>query len=259
MAEAVAAAVGNGAIEERYLHADGFKAQAERLQGPAAAVKKRHGNVASWRKTVSLLAGLSKSGLFDRQGEQAKDGREITALDYRKMLAPGRVLLFDVAGLEAPAQRNLAIADVLRGVMAAQDELYEAAQADQKPKTVVVIEEAHEFLTAGRQRQLPAVLEQIHRIARRGRKRWLGLVFATQFPQHLPTELFTLCNNRVLLRLADEPTIQRLQRSVGGVPEALWQRLKHLPTGQAIVSAQGIEPALLVRLEPGGGMLRMVD
>ena len=57
-------------------------------------------------------------------------------------------------------------------------------------------------------------------------------------------------NNRVLLRLGDEPTIARLRQSVGGVPEGLWSRLKNLPTGQAIVSAHGIEPALLVALDP---------
>ena len=124
---------------------------------------------------------------------------------------------------------------------------------------MVVIEEAHEFVSGERLRQMPTLFEQIQRVARRGRKRWLGLVFATQFPQHLPGELYTLCNNRILLRLADEPTIQRLRNSVGGVPEGLWARLKHLPTGEAIVSAQGIEPAMLVALEPCTCRLQMVD
>jgi DNA helicase HerA-like ATPase len=84
-------------------------------------------------------------------------------------------------------------------------------------------------------------------------------VFASQFPQHLPAELFTLCNNRILLRLGDEPTINRLRHSVGGVPEGLWGRLKNLPTGQAIVSAHGVDPAMIVALEPGRCKLRMVD
>jgi hypothetical protein len=68
-----------------------------------------------------------------------------------------------------------------------------------------------------------------------------------------------MCNNRVLLRLGDEPTIHKLKNSVGGVPEGLWGRLKNLPTGQAIVSAHGIEPAQVVGLEPGTCKLRMVD
>jgi DNA helicase HerA-like ATPase len=260
LAEAVAAlAAGEGGVEEKYLHADGFKGQTERLLAKAAEVKKRLGHAGSWRKTVSLIAGLYRSGLFDRTGVKAQDEVEIKSLDYRKMVGPGRVLIFDLAGLDAPAHRNLAISDLLRGVMAAQDGLYEEAPAEAKPKTVVIVEEAHEFVSAERVKQMPTLFEQLQRIARRGRKRWLGLVFATQFPQHLPAELFTLCNNRILMRLGDEPTIARLKHSVGGVPENLWARLKNLPTGQAIVSAHGIDPALIVALEPGRSKLRMVD
>src|SRR6266853_100908 len=79
--------------------------------------------------------------------------------------------------------------------------LYTQAPPDEKPKTVIIIEEAHEFVSGRRLQQMPSLSEQIHRIARRGRKRWLGLMFATQFPQHLPDELFTLCNNRILMKL----------------------------------------------------------
>lgn len=259
VAEAVAAlAGGDDTIASHFLHADGFRDHLGPLLEKAGALKKKLGHTASWRKTVRLIAGVYRTGLFDRTGPAA-DGRTIEQLDYAKMLAPGRVLIVDLAGVESPAHRNLAIADLLRGVTAAQDALYEAAPPHAKPKTVVVIEEAHEFVSADRIAQMPAVFGQISRIARRGRKRWLGLTFATQFPQHLPGELFTLCNTRILMRLGDEPTLRRLQHSVGGVPDNLWPRLKNLPTGQAIVSAQGIEPAMLVNLEPGRCKLRMVD
>jgi DNA helicase HerA-like ATPase len=260
VAEAAAAkASGEEDVEERYLHEDGFKGHKEALLRKAAEVKKRLGHAGSWRKTVSLVAGLYRSGLFDRTGDRGPDGLDISSLDYRKMVAPGRVLLFDLAGLDSPPHRNLAISDLLRGLMEAQDALYAAAPAGQKPKTVVVVEEAHELVSAERVKQMPTLFAQVQRIARRGRKRWLGLVFATQFPQHLPAELFTLCNNRILLRLGDEPTISRLKQSVGGVPEGLWARLKNLPTGQAICSAHGIDPAMIVALEPGRCKLRMVD
>src|SRR5262249_51797726 len=144
-------------------------------------------------------------------------------------------------------------------VMEAQDKLYAEASADKKPKTVIIIEEAHEFVSGRRLQQMPSLAEQIHRIARRGRKRWLGLMFATQFPQHLPDELFTLCNNRILLKLGDEPTIRRLKNSIGGVPDNLWSRLRNLQPGQGIVSAHGIDPALLTSLKPGRCKLLMVD
>jgi hypothetical protein len=260
MAEAVAAlAAGEETINDRYLHDEGFRGHPKPLLEKAAGVKKRLGHAASWRKTVGLIGTLYRSGLFDRNGTTAADGRPITSLNYRDMVRPGRVLLFDLQGVDAPQHRNLAISDLLRGVMEAQDALYATAPADGKPKTVILIEEAHEFVSGERIKQMRTLYSQIERIARRGRKRWLGLLFATQFPQHLPGELFTLCNNRILLRLGDEPTIHRLKHSVGGVPDALWGRLPNLPTGQAIVSAHGIEPAMLVALEPGGSKLRLVD
>lgn len=259
MAQAVSAVVGGDDVTEMGLHNDGFRGYADRLSEKAQVVKKKLGHTASWRKTVRLISTLYRSGLFDQTGATSTDGRSIESLNYANMIAPGRVLIYDLAGLDSPSHRNLAIADVLRGVLNAQDRLYEAAPAEQKPKTVVIIEEAHEFVSAERMAQMPAVFGQIQRIARRGRKRWLGLVFATQFPQHLPGELFTLCNNRILMRLGDEPTLRKLQQSVGGVPQALWGRLKNLPTGQAIVSAHGIEPAMIVALDPGRCQLRMVD
>ncbi len=260
MAEAVAASVaGEETIDDRYLHEDGFRGYSKELVQKAGSIRKRLGNVASWRKTVGLIAGLYRTGLFDRAGRKGPDKRPITSLKHQEMLAPGRVLIFDMSGLDSPQHRNLAISDLLRGVTEAQEMLYAKAPADKKPKTAIIIEEAHEFVSGERIKQMPALFGQIERIARRGRKRWLGLVFATQFPQHLPSELFTLCNNRILLRLGDEPTITRLKHSVGGVSDGLWTRLKSLPTGQAIVSAHGIDPAMLVALEPGRCKLQMVD
>jgi hypothetical protein len=255
MAQAATSLVaGDEDMEDRYLHETGFRLQKDQLLVKAAQVKKRFGHTGSLRKTVGLIGNLYRSRLFDRA-----DGKTITSIDYAKMIAPGRVLIFDLQGLDSPQHRNLAISDVLRGVTETQEQLYANAAPDKKPKTVILIEEAHEFVSAERIKQMPTLFNQIQRIARRGRKRWLGLMFATQFPQHLPGELFSLCNNRILLRLGDEPTINRLKHSVGGVSDSLWGRLKNLPTGHAIVSAQGIDPAMIVALEPGRCKLRMVD
>jgi hypothetical protein len=260
MAEAITALVGGDeGIDDSYLHVDGFRGMGDRLIAKATQKKGKQGHVGSWRKTVGLIAALYRSKLFDREGVTAPDGKRITTLDYHRMLAPGHVIVVDMHGLESPQHRNLAISELLRGVMEAQDALYAAAPADKKPKTAIIIEEAHEFVSGRRLQQMPTLSEQIHRIARRGRKRWLGLTFATQFPQHLPEELFTLCNNRILMKLADEPTIKRLKNSVGGVPDNLWARLRNMPTGQAIVSAQGLDPAMLVSLRPGRCKLLMVD
>ncbi len=252
---------GEDALDPRYFHRDGFGSQITPLCEAAKRIKhkRKSDQVGWWRKTLGQVGALYRSALFDRDGAEAADGKKISTLDYAKMLSPGHVVVLDMHGLESPHHRNLAISELLRGIMEAQDKLYSEAPADNKPKTVIIIEEAHEFVSGRRLQQMPSLAEQIHRIARRGRKRWLGLMFATQFPQHLPDELFTLCNNRILLKLGDEQTIRRLKNSVGGVPDNLWSRLRNLPTGQAIVSAQGIDPALLVSLKPGRCKLLMVD
>ena len=83
---------------------------------------------------------------------------------------------------------------------------------------------------------MPTLHQQVERIAKRGRKRWLGLVFVTQLPQHLPDAILGLVNNFVLHKIGDASVIARLKRSVGGVDKALWSRLPRLAAGQAVVS-----------------------
>ncbi len=126
-------------------------------------------------------------------------------------------------------------------------------------RVVVVIEEAHEFLSSERIRQMPVLFQQVARIARRGRKRWLGLVFVTQLPQHLPDEVLGLVNNYVLHKIADANVISRLRRTIGGVDEGLWNRLPNLAPGQAVVSAASMARPLLVAIDPTPSKLRMVE
>src|SRR5206468_7818534 len=113
--------------------------------------------------------------------------------------------------------------DILRGVQQAQEQqVAEAVAVRRKPTPVVVIiEEAHEFLSGQRVKQMPVLFEQVARIAKRGRKRWLGLVFVTQLPQHLPDEVLGLINNYILHKIADANVISRLKRSIGSVDEGL--------------------------------------
>ena len=92
------------------------------------------------------------------------------------------------------------------------------------------------FLSAERADKMPVLFQQVARIARRGRKRWLGLVFVTQLPQHLPPPLFGLVNSYVLHKLADPQVVSGLQRRISGIDEGLWRRLPGLAPGQAIVA-----------------------
>jgi DNA helicase HerA-like ATPase len=162
---------------------------------------------------------------------------------------------------------NLVIADLLHGVQEAQDNAYEAFErahregrhAATPARVMLIIEEAHEFLSAERSEQMPTLLQQIARIAKRGRKRWLGLVFVTQLPQHLPRQVFGLVNSYILHKITDPQVVSTLQRTVTGIDEGLWQRLPGLAPGQAIVSFPHMTLPLLVAIDPTPAKLRLID
>lgn len=122
-----------------------------------------------------------------------------------------------------------------------------------------MIEEAHEFLSGDRADTMPVLFEQVTRIARRGRKRWLGLVFVTQLPQHLPRQLFGLVNSYILHKISDPQVVATLERTVSGIDENLWRRLPGLAPGQAIVAFPHVARPLLTAMDPSPARLRLVD
>jgi hypothetical protein len=241
----------------------------------------------SWRKVQGSLSRLLRLGIFDNNS--------VAPPDYAAMTEPGRVTIIDLSDTDSPQVNNLVISEILRGLHEQQNENYRASEKNKEsqdrrgedseaafddddwksefdnpnggekekgelPRRVtVVIEEAHEFLSSERIRQMPVLFQQVARIARRGRKRWLGLVFVTQLPQHLPDEVLGLVNNYVLHKVADANVISRLKRTVGGVDEGLWNRLPSLAPGQAIVSAASMARPLLVAIDPTPSKLRMVE
>jgi DNA helicase HerA-like ATPase len=106
---------------------------------------------------------------------------------------------------------------------------------------------------------MPILFQQVARIAKRGRKRWLGLVFVTQLPQHLPRQLFGLVNSYVLHKISDPRVVDTLQRTVSGIDQALWGRLPGLAPGQAIVAFPHLARPLLVAVDPAVAKLRLVE
>ncbi len=208
----------------------------------------------SWRALQGKFARLNRLGIFDSRGAKP--------LDFAAMLRPGQVSILDLSDTDSPQINNLVIAQMLRGIQQQQDENYKAAVArgQKRPTpTMVLIEEAHEFLSADRIRQMPVLFQQVARIAKRGRKRWLGLGFITQLPQHLPDEALGLINNWILHKIGDSNVIARLRKSIGGIDDALWQRMLSLAPGQAIVSLSGLVRPLQVAVDPTPAKLQMVD
>jgi len=176
-------------------------------------------------------------------------------------LASGQTTIIDLSDTQSPQINNLVIAHVLRGVQQQQEAMYQQVEeAKREPTpTMIIIEEAHEFLSRDRIARMQNLFEQVARIARRGRKRWLGLVFVTQLPQHLPDEVLGLVNNYILHKITDANVIGRLKRSIGGIDESLWEKLPNLAPGQALVSMSSMTRPLLATINPTPCRLRMTE
>jgi uncharacterized protein len=207
----------------------------------------------SWKVLAGKLNQLRRLNIFDIH--------TAPGVDHDSMLTPGRVSVIDLSDTDSPQLNNLVIADILRGLQENQEERYQRTRADKKAVTpvLIILEEAHEFLSASRIAQMPVLFEQLTRIAKRGRKRWLGLVFVTQLPQHLPNEVLALLNNFIIHKITDSSVITRMQRTVGSIDESLWDRVSRLAPGQAIVSFSNFTRPLMVAVDPAPVMRQLVD
>ncbi len=209
----------------------------------------------SWRVIQGKLGQLIRLKIFDNPLG--------VPLTYKNLTLPGHVSIIDLSDTDSPQINNFVIAEFLRGLLEAQNENYRETTAANSEtaqcRTMIIIEEAHEFLSAERIKQMPFLYQQVARIARRGRKRWLGMVFVTQLPQHLPDEVLGLVNNYIMHKIGDANVISRLKRSLGVVDDSLWSRLPNLAPGQALVAMSSFARPLLINIDPTPCKLRMVE
>lgn len=208
---------------------------------------------ASWRALAARLHRLRRLKIFDVHG--------VASIDFNQMLQPGRVSVVDFSDTDSPHLNNLVIADILRGLQEAQEARYKAASNGGQAivPALIIIEEAHEFLSANRISQMPVLFQQVARIAKRGRKRWLGLVFVTQLPQHLPNEVLGLLNNFIIHKISDSAVISRMQKSIGSIDGSLWNRVPRLAPGQALASFASFARPLMVAIDPAPCKRLLVD
>lgn len=225
--------------------------------GDADVKKTKINHVISWKSLQAKLGRLQRLRIFDRG--------KTHAIDYRQMMAPGRVNIIDLSDVENMDVRNLAIAEMLRGILERQQELYleaakgKAEDAEINPlMTNVIIEEAHEFLSARRVQKMPTLRDQLMKIAKRGRKRYLGLTFVTQSPNDLPDDVLGLVNNWIIYKI-DEATIRRLKSYIPNSDDSLWALVRGLGPGQALVSFTHMRRPVIAAIDPSPARLLMAD
>jgi DNA helicase HerA-like ATPase len=218
-----------------------------------AAAAQAPGNAISWRSLLGKLWMVQRLQVFDNSKAQP--------LAHASLLQPGQVSIIDLSDTDAPQVNNLVIADLLRGVQKQQEENFHTAEAAKTRPTpvVIVIEEAHEFLSAQRINQMEVLFQQVAKIAKRGRKRWLGLVFVTQLPQHLPDEVLGLINNFIVHKISDSGVVDRLRKSISGIDKGQWGMVPGLAPGQALVSLTSMTRPLLVSIDPTPCKLKLAE
>jgi uncharacterized protein len=223
----------------------------KKIRARVAQVQTNH--EISWKALLGKLWRLHRPEVFDNVKAQP--------IPFDQLIQPGRVSIVDLSDTDSTMINNLVISNILRGIQLKQEDAYaRAAKTQEEPTPVmIIIEEAHEFLSKDRIAKMENLFEQVARIARRGRKRWIGLMFVTQLPQHLPDEVLGLINNFVLHKITDANVVSRLKRSIGGIDEGLWSRLPNLAPGQAIVSMTSMTRPLLVAINPTPCKLRMIE
>jgi hypothetical protein len=246
-------------------HTADFVARAASFKGKEDEIKKvftarkPEKDSRSWKAINKRLWRMKKANIFANVDAER--------IDVGSMLQPGCISIVDLSDMDAPYLRNLVIAQILRLLQLRQDELYDKREEAGRrgdelphlPRVNIFIEEAHEFLSAQRIKQMPNLFDQVAKIARRGRKRYLGLVFVTQLPSHLPDEVLGLVNNWVLHKLTDTGVASRLRRLVPAVSEATWKSLPNLAPGQAVCSFTHLSRPITATMDPSPCQLRMVD
>jgi DNA helicase HerA-like ATPase len=256
--------VGN-AIEIANKNPDGYNPRSPEFRDAKAQIiellKRRdvEKDARSWKAIAKRLWRMQRAKVFGDEPSQT-----IAASD---LVQPGKISIVDLSDMDTPYLRNLVIAQVLRLLQVRQEDEYREQEARARrrlpttgPTRVnIFIEEAHEFLSAQRIKQMPHVFDQLARVARRGRKRYLGLVFVTQLPAHLPDEVFGLVNNWVLHKLTDANVIQRLRKVVPMVNDSTWSALPNFAPGQALCAFTHLQRPIMVSVDPAQGRLRMVE
>jgi DNA helicase HerA-like ATPase len=197
-------------------------------------------DVSSYGALRKKLRELSMMRIFDR-----KDARP---LDMEELSQPGHLTVIDMSDSREQQIVNIVIADLLSRMFIYKMNLTE--EENVRRKVFVTIEEAHGFVSRERQDKMEQTLDQLRRIARRGRKRWLVLHFVTQSPQHLPSELFELANNKIIHQTNGSENLRVLKAAAGTVNDAIWSDVPSLGRGRAIVVAAQYAHPIVVQIRP---------
>jgi hypothetical protein len=186
------------------------------------------------------LRELRSTRLFDRP--------DAPKLDMVRLSEPGHLTIIDMSDCDDREVKNIIIADLLARMYRYKMDLDE--ETNKQRKVMLTLEEAHGFVSRENKGKMEQTLSQLQRIARRGRKRWLILHFVTQSPQHLPSELFELANNKIIHQTTGTENLRVLKLAAGTINDGIWDDVPNLGIGRAIVVCRQYPHPIIVRIRP---------
>ncbi|MCX9080541.1 MAG: hypothetical protein OIN84_21450, partial [Candidatus Methanoperedens sp.] len=197
-------------------------------------------DVQSYTALLNKLRELQMMGIFDVENAPR--------LNMQQLCTPGMLSVIDMSDADSQQVVNIVIADLLARMYHYKMGLPEDQQ--NKRKVFITIEEAHGFISREKQDKMEQTLDQLRRIARRGRKRWLALHFVTQSPEHLPSELFELANNKIIHQTTGAQNLRVLKGAAGSINEAIWNDVPTLGRGRAVIVSSQFPHPIMVRIRP---------
>lgn len=193
---------------------------------------------------LNKLTRLQNAGIMDHT--------QVKAIHPELLVQSGKVSVFDVSVADE-FMKSLVIADLLRKVFA-----YKIINDDTVP-TLIIIEEAHTFINRQDRSSMQATLHMLRTVARRGRKRWLGLVFVSQQPGHLPPEIFELCNTRIVHNVRSLHNLEALIATASDVGQETWTRCPLLRPGEAVISSPQLDRACEIMIRPAASFRKFTQ
>ena len=197
-------------------------------------------DVSSYGALRKKLRELRLTRLFDQ--------RDAPKLNMEQLSQPGQLTVIDMSDCDDREVKNIIIADLLARMYRYKIELDE--ETNKRRKVILTIEEAHSFVSRDNKEKMAQTFSQLQRVARRGRKRWLILHFVTQSPQHLPSELFELANNKIIHQTTGTENLRVLKLAAGTINESIWSQVPSLGIGRAVIVSSQYPHPIVVRIRP---------
>ena len=203
--------------------------------------------LSSWNTLLSKLQKLRREGIFD-QGKMVNFEDDI--------LKHNTVHVVDFSTTVDDQINNLIIFHLLEGIFKRKRK----DRGRKLPKVLVVIEEAHSFVSREKAARMRETLLKLKEISRRGRKRWMGMCFVSQFPAHLPAEIYDLCNTIIAHQIRGGKHLDAIKDSTGGVDPLVWDEVPNLGEGECLlVSSVFKNRPLFCKIRPCSSKRRFVE